>query len=69
MAKMPKTHSSKKQATDKARSTLVYRKDQALDYTRILASCSTGTYKRSTIAISETGKELKFEIKARMLPL
>jgi tRNA threonylcarbamoyladenosine modification (KEOPS) complex Pcc1 subunit len=62
---MPKKHSSKKQTIDKALAAIVYKKDSALNYTRILAACSTGTYKRSTITTSETDKELRFEIRAR----
>ncbi len=61
---MPKKHSSKKLEIDKVHSTIVYKKDQALNYTRILASCNAETYKRSTISTTETGRILKFEVKA-----
>jgi tRNA threonylcarbamoyladenosine modification (KEOPS) complex Pcc1 subunit len=62
---MPRKRSSKKPETEKASSTIIYRKDPALNYSRILASCSAQAYKRSVIATSETGKELRFEVKAR----
>jgi tRNA threonylcarbamoyladenosine modification (KEOPS) complex Pcc1 subunit len=62
---MPKKRLSKKQEIEKARSTIVYRKDPALNYALILASCSAQAYKRSAITISETDRELRFEVKAR----
>jgi tRNA threonylcarbamoyladenosine modification (KEOPS) complex Pcc1 subunit len=62
---MPKKRSSGKQEIEKARSTIVYRKDSALNYTRILASCSAQAYKRSAITINETDRELRFEVRAR----
>jgi tRNA threonylcarbamoyladenosine modification (KEOPS) complex Pcc1 subunit len=61
---MPRKLSSEKQATERVRSTIVYDKDPSLDYTRILASCSSGAYKRSTIKTSETVNELRFDISA-----
>ena len=66
---MPKKRSSKKQKTEnvrqsKAQSTIVYKKDPALNYSRILASCSAKAYKRSVITINENGAELRFEVKA-----
>lgn len=61
---MPKKHFSRKQETEKVRSTIVYSKDTALNYTRVLASCSAKAYKRSTITTRETDRELRFEVKA-----
>jgi tRNA threonylcarbamoyladenosine modification (KEOPS) complex Pcc1 subunit len=62
---MPKRQSSKKQETEKVSTTIVYRKDSGLDYSKVLASCGAQAYKRSSVHVREDGSELRFDVAAR----
>lgn len=62
---MQKRHSSTKRRTSEL--TMLYCKEQGLDYKRILGSQSGRKYKRSSVSFRETRSELRIDICANDL--